>query len=439
MAELASEFLNDEAAKLIALRRRLHRNPEEGFTEYWTTFQIYEELKHLPFDFHFGKEVLISDARMGVPPDELLQENEARALEQGVPEDFLAPMRGGHTGLIAQLDTHREGPHFAFRFDIDALPIIESQQESHLPYREGFSSTRKGVMHSCGHDGHATIGVGLARYLAAHRERLKGTYTIIFQPAEEGGRGAKAIVEKGWLDSVDYFMSGHLGIVDAEEGVIGATSHGFLASSKLNVEYHGKSAHSGLEPNEGKNALLAAASATLHLHGIARHKGGATRVNVGKLEAGTGRNIIADHARMLIETRGQTTALDDYMQQEAKRMLQASADLHDVKVDIQFVGRAIEATSDEIWNDIVKAATARASRVKDVRTYLPLGASEDVTYMMRRVQEQGGVATFMIFASPLPAGHHHPQFDISEASILAGIETIISTVDYLNEGNESRS
>ncbi|RNF39584.1 amidohydrolase [Planococcus salinus] len=435
MADKIAEFLERIEPSLVKQRRALHRHPELGFTEYVTTYEISKQLEKLGYALSHGHDIMVSQERMGVPKQQELEENEERALEQGVPQEFLNVMKGGHTGVIARMDTGRPGPHFAFRFDIDALPINEAEDPAHKPHEEQFISERPGVMHACGHDGHASIGLGVANYLQEQKEQLNGTFTLIFQPAEEGGRGAKAIVKKGWLDGVDYFISGHLGLHHFEPGVIASSSTNFLASSKLNVEFKGKSAHSGLEPNAGKNALLAASSAMLHLNTIPRHKDGATRVNVGKMHGGSGRNIVADYAYMELETRGATNELDRYMQEHAKRILQASADLYDVQMTIEEMGQAISAESDPEWHDIVVEACRGSETIIEVKRNLPLGASEDVTYMMDRVQEQGGKATFMIFASPLPAGHHHPYFDYEEKSISAGVEAITRTVDYLVRNN----
>mgnify|MGYP002671194830 FL=1 len=114
-------------------------------------------------------------------------------------------VRAGYTGVVAVLRCG-EGATLAMRFDIDALPMAECPQETHRPTREGFASVNPGMMHACGHDGHAAIGLGVAHILAAHRDELRGTVKLIFQPAEEGVRGAKSIVENGHLDGVDYLI-----------------------------------------------------------------------------------------------------------------------------------------------------------------------------------------------------------------------------------------
>lgn len=437
MGDSIERFMEEIEPFVIGERRKRHQYPEVGFTEYVTTYELHETLSGKGFELFVGEDVLVSGKRMGVPDDHVLVENEQRAQAYGIPEAFLEKMKGGHTGLVAVLETGRPGPHFAYRFDIDGLPIAESRDTNHAPASGGFRSDVPGVMHACGHDGHAAIGLGFAEYLAKHQDRLNGKYTLLFQPAEEGGRGAKAMVEKGWLDDVDYFLSGHVGIHPKQSGTIAAATSKFLASSKINATFTGKSAHSGLEPNEGRNALLAASSATLHLHSISRHKDGATRVNVGTLHAGSGRNIIAEEARMEIETRGETNELNAYMEEHALRILKASALLYDVELEMTHMGKAITAEADLEFAAIVEQACARSESLKIVPE-LPIGASEDVTYMIERVRDKGGKATFMIFASPLPAGHHHSLFDYEEKALMAGLETLIRTTDYLLKEGDGR-
>ncbi|MGF3105044.1 amidohydrolase [Rossellomorea sp. DUT-2] len=431
------QLINELSPSLTAFRRTFHQKPELGFTEYVTTYLIGKELINLGFTVHLGKDALESTERMGVPPQEYLGLQEERAIKEGVEKSWLDKMKGGHTGLAATIDTGKPGPHMAFRFDIDALPIKESGgPDDHLPTKEGFRSQNEGIMHACGHDGHAAIGLGVASFLSAYKDQLSGRFTLLFQPAEEGGRGAKAMVKKGWLENVDYFASGHIGIRNTKLGRVYATTHSFLASSKINVTYIGKAAHAGLEPEKGKNALLAAAAASLHLYNIPRHSDGATRINVGKLQGGAGRNIIADEAHLEMETRGETTAINQYMVEEALRILQASGDLYGVKTVIDVVGETVEAACNPEWIQWLKEVGEESPFLSEIHNGLPLKASEDVTYMMNEVQNQGGKATFMVFGTGLKNGHHHHQFDFEEGVLAVAVDAfarLILKLSHLKE------
>ncbi|MBD7937848.1 amidohydrolase [Cytobacillus sp. Sa5YUA1] len=422
-------FIKDITPYLTKMRRMFHAYPEVAWTEYVTTAKIAEEIEKLDFEVEMGQAILHPHTRMGLPTEDQIEKEEQRAMEAGINKAHLYLMKGAFTGLRAYFDTGRKGKHIVLRFDIDALPINEAEDEAHFPFAQGFHSNREGYMHACGHDGHTAIGLGVARFIHENRHQLNGRFSLLFQPGEEGGRGAKPMVDKGLLDDADVFLSGHIGIHSLNVGDIVATTDQFLASTKIDVEYFGKSAHAGLEPNEGRNALLAAAAASLHLNGITRHAGGATRINIGTLEAGSGRNIIADYAKMQLETRGSSTELnEDYMVAEAMRIIHASGALYDVTTNVEIVGQAPSAECQDEWIDFINGAVKGSSNIKNVIPKLPLGASEDAAFMLEKVRQNGGAANYMLFGTPLAAGHHHPSFDYDEEVLPIAVESICRVI-----------
>ncbi|SEA04282.1 aminobenzoyl-glutamate utilization protein A [Thalassobacillus cyri] len=418
-------FTEEITPLLIEWRRTLHQNPELGFMEYYTTYRIGKELEKLGFIIHVGVDALESASRMGVPDEPLLTEQENKALHWGVEESWMEKMRGGNTGVVAIWDAEKNGEHIGFRFDIDALPIKETDAKDHFPSNHGFRSQEDGVMHACGHDGHTAIGLGLAHFIAQYNDSLTGRYTLIFQPAEEGGRGAKAITDKGWLDEVDQFYTGHIGINPYPVGTIAATTRGFLASTKLNAHFKGVASHAGMKPEEGKNALLAAATAATQLYAIPRHSGGPTRINVGKMSAGSGRNIIPEASYLEIETRGETKEINRYVLEEAKRTLHAAAMMHDVEVMIDFVGETEEIECDDSLITTITEACQSSNYVTEVLPFAKVSGSEDASFMTNTVQNNGGKATYMLFGTELPYGHHHPAFDYQETVISVAVDAYI--------------
>src|SRR5699024_4123552 len=141
--------------------------------------------------------------------------------------------------------------------------------------------------------------------------------------AEEGTRGAKSMAAAGVVDDVDYFIASHIGTGVPHRHFV-AANNGFLATTKMNVSFQGTASHAGGNPELGKNALLAAASAALNMHAISRHSAGASRVHVGELHAGSGRNVVANQATMLIETRGETSAINDYIKENVIHVIQGA-------------------------------------------------------------------------------------------------------------------
>lgn len=270
-----------------------------------------------------------------------------RRLRRARPEDELtADVRAGYTGVIAILRCG-EGPTVAMRFDIDALPMTECPQDAHRPTREGFASVNPGMMHACGHDGHAAIGLGVARILMAHRDVLHGTVKLIFQPAEEGVRGAHAIVENGWLDDADALLASHVAPTGkADDGDVTVGTWGSLATTKYDVAFTGRAAHAGGFPEQGKNALLAAASAALALHAIPRHGGGQSFINVGTLRAGSGRNVVPDYALMQLEVRGETTEINQFMMKRTEEICRGAAAMQGCACEMTVMGMAEGQHSD---------------------------------------------------------------------------------------------
>ena len=408
--------------EMTACRRDLHKNAESGWFEMRTSSLIARKLTQLGYEVLVGEEVCDRAARMGVPDADKLEKHYAWAEANGADPEFLSATRGGMTGVIGILRCG-EGPTVAMRFDIDALGVVEAEDDDHRPAREGFRSVNHGMMHACGHDGHATIGLGVAEVLMAIRSSLHGTVKLIFQPSEEGVRGAKSIVEKGHLDGVDYLLASHVtNPKDLEEVPVYPGATGSLATCKYDVTFRGLAAHAGGSPHLGKNALVAAASAVLNLYAIPRHGSGATRINVGTLVAGSGRNVIADEAKMEIELRGDTTELNEYMVEKAKKILQSSAEMYDCTCELRLMGAADSLASDEALCLRVRNVLQELGMPVPQTLVLRIGGSEDVSYMMNRVQEQGGQATFMRLITKMAAGAHNRRFDFDEVVLANGVK-----------------
>lgn len=415
--------------QLITWRRDFHQHPELGFLEMRTSTIVADNLNKLGYEVKIGREVMHADFTMGKPSQEETSRHYEWAKENGAVPDYLDQVAEGYTGIVAILDTGIEGPTTAFRVDMDALPIYESEDSGHYPLVENFRSVNN-EMHACGHDVHTSIGLGLATLLMENKKDLKGRIKLIFQPAEEGTRGARSMVEAGVVDDVDYFIASHIGTGVPFNHFLGS-NNGFLATSKLDVSFKGVSSHAGGQPEEGKNAMLAAANAVINLNAIPRHSGGATRINVGELRAGSGRNVIADSAELKIETRGTTSELNEYMKQYAHSVIQGAAQMFQVDYHIETVGEAVSAKgSAELAQTLVDAADS-AHLITSLEENKPSG-SEDATFFINRVQERGGLASYCIFGTELAAGHHNERFDVNEDSMLPAVKTLFETAKLLS-------
>ena len=425
-----NQLAEDMKAELTACRRDLHQHAETGWFEMRTSSLIARRLSDLGYAVLVGEAVCDKDSRMGVPSEEALQAHYEKAQAWGADPEFLPYTKGGTTGVIGILRCG-EGPTVALRFDIDALGVVEANDRSHKPAAEGFLSMDSGAMHACGHDGHTTIGLGVAKVLMQLKDHLHGTVKLIFQPAEEGVRGAKSIVKKGHLDDVDYFIGSHVEnkAPDDPNQIVGG-SYGSLATCKYDVIYHGAAAHAGSDPHAGKNALQAAAAAVMNLYAIPRHGNGASRINVGTLHAGSGRNVIADKAKMEIEVRGATTEINAYMCAAAERVLKSCAEMYGCTMEMKLMGSAESLTSDASLADWTARACREAGlQVKD--GMIPSFGSEDIAYMMNRVQENGGQATFMRLLTVFAGPAHNCRFDFGEETLVNGVKAFCAIVSDL--------
>ncbi|TMV72252.1 amidohydrolase, partial [Thioclava sp. BHET1] len=211
------------AEELTAIRRDLHQHPELGFEEHRTAALVAETLRG------WGIEVTT-----------------------GI----------GKTGVVGVIPGNRPGRRIGLRADMDALPIHE---QTNLPY----ASKHPGVMHACGHDGHTTMLLGAAEYLARTR-RFDGTLTLIFQPAEEGGGGGREMVEDGMMDRFGiqevYGMHNMPGLPVGRFAIRSGAM--MAAADQFDVEVTGKGGHAA-KPHEGIDPTVVASHLVIALQSVA--------------------------------------------------------------------------------------------------------------------------------------------------------------------------
>ena len=410
--------------KMTARRRDFHKHPERGWAEFRTTAVCADALLKLGWRVRFADEFIEPERVMGREVDAAAEKR--RALEQGAPADTLARI-GEYTGLCAELG---EGaPLSVLRFDIDCVETAESDVPSHRPAALGFASVNAGLSHSCGHDGHAAVGLALAEMLSSARQKLCGTIRFIFQPAEEGVRGGYACAPLA--AGADSFIAMHLGLGLPTGHICGGTG-GFLCSTKFDAEFTGKAAHAGGEPERGRNALLAAAQAALAIHSIAPHSGGVMRVNVGVLRAGEGRNVVPPHALTKIETRGENAEIATYAYERAVLSLQGPAQTSVSELSVHKQGETITAESDEKLARIVADEALSIPGVTKTELFRRMPGSDDACWLMRETQKNGGLATYVCIGADTAAGHHNGAFDLDEAALPIALEVLYRTVMRIN-------
>ncbi len=429
------KILTQYTDEMVQMRRSIHQKPETGWTEFRTTTLIVRRLKELGFKVLQGTSVINPDFVMG-RYDEEVELGIERALDAGITQEEI-DATGGYTGAVGIWETGRPGPVTALRFDIDALYVPETQCMNHMPRREGFASEYPGIMHACGHDCHAAIGLSLAHWIVDHAEELCGRIKLLFQPAEEGTRGARAMAESGIVDDVDILFASHIGCTP-KLGFVTITSPGYNATIKFDVSFTGKPAHSVANPQDGRNALMGACHTAVMVGSLPRHSAGLTTVSCGKIVAGEMRNVVPVHANMQMEVRGATDELCQYMFEQVERCVKANAQAFDLEYKVKKVGEALTMHPDEDLAKLIEHCAAEVVGADHVNYYSERGGSEDVTILMKRVQSHGGKAAHFYYGAD-HNGQHRSDFDPDDVkSMPVGFTVQTKLIEATNGMNKTK-
>ena len=421
------------APLIHALRRDLHRHPETSWLEYRTAAVAAAYLLDMGYEVTLGADAVCAEARLDPPCPHRCAEERARAVAEGADPLLVTRMGDGLTGLWADLhcpgpEKNSEGtPILALRFDMDANDIVECPEAQHFPTRQGFSSCHAGAMHACGHDGHTAMGMGVAAILKRLQKHLHGTVRLVFQPAEELGQGALSMLRAGAMRGVDQLIGLHLGIQAGPGDIICGTTH-FLATTTFEATFEGRPAHAGIAPEEGRNALMAATSAVQSFHAIPRHGHGPTRINVGQLTVDGAPNIIPARAWLAGETRGVTSAINAHMMDEVERMTQAAARMWGCAGRLRRVSECPSGASDPNMALRVARVAKEMGGFGNIVPSQEFWASEDFTWLLNGVQEQGGQGTYIQLGVERLGGHHTERFDFDEDILPRGMELLARLV-----------
>ena len=427
MNELASYA--DEA---VALRRSIHRRPEEGWTEFETTYRIVTCLEKYGYDVKAGIEAVEPNAVLGRNP-ELVAKAEARALAHGVPQAFLDRL-GHYTGAVAELATGRPGPVTVFRFDIDCVLVTESTASDHVPAALGFASEIPGAMHACGHDFHMAMLLGAAKILKEHEDEIEGTVKLEFQPAEEIFQGSLDMINSGLLENpkVDAAVMFHvLAGMPLPAGMVLVPGGGITMASceQYHIVVHGKGGH-GSMPNACIDPITAAAHIHIALQEINSREldpAGFGVFTTGRFEAGKASNVIPDTADMW----GTIRTVDP----EQK----VSALIHQRMTEIaQGVATAYSCTAEVEFSDYCPCMVVDTPLAGNALTYMtellgkgamdmtpltggkPGGGSEDFAFVSHEVPT---VSMFLAAGNAKEGytyGQHHPKVRFDDSILYRG-------------------
>ncbi|MDG2383668.1 MAG: amidohydrolase [Pirellulaceae bacterium] len=381
-----AKFEKNLFERLVQIRRDLHQHPELSYQEYRTADRVCAFLDQLP-EVNYRQKV-------------------------------------AGAGVVAEIVRGRfaeKASWVALRADLDALPMHE---ETGLP----FASSVPGVMHACGHDVHTTALLGAATLLAEESE-LAAPIRLLFQPAEETGDGAQAMIEAGALRDVGMIFGGHVdqhypvGTIVVAEGTVNASSDAFV------IHIQGRGGHAA-RPHQTIDAVMVGSLLVMALQTIVSREINPSHpavVTVARFEAGTAANVIADTATLQGTVRAQDADVRLRLEAALKRMAASIGQLHGAKVSVEISrgtpmlinqGKALElarnSAIDVVSHDQVLPMESANMGGEDFSYYLEHVSGCYVRYGARGSDQHG-----------YPA--HSAKFDVDE-SVLAVASSYLARV-----------
>ena len=381
------ELVKKNKEYVINLRREFHKNPEASFKEYNTSKRIKEELDKMGIEY-------ISCA---------------------------------NTGVVATIEGNYPGKTIALRADMDALSVEELNNVD-------YKSQVDGMMHGCGHDGHTSMLLGAAKVLNEKRDEIQGTVKLFFQPAEEVGKGANAMIKDGAMEGVDSVFGIHLW-ADIPVGKVSVDAGPRMASAdwfKINIT--GKGGH-GSAPHECIDAVVVASSIVMNLQNIVSRETSPLEpvvLTIGMLNSGSRFNVIAENAYMEGTTRCFNPKLREKLPNMIDKVVQNICNSYGATATLDYDFAVAATINDENCSLIAKNAVEKILGKEGIFAFEKITGSEDFSHFIKDVP---GALAFVGCRNEEKGAcysHHSGNFNIDEDALEIGTSLYVQyAIDYL--------
>ena len=376
-----SKEIEDLVAPLVSFRHDIHANPELAYEEHQTAKKIAAALSALGLEVHTGI---------------------------------------GKTGVVASLKVGNSDRTIGLRADMDALPIHE---KTGLPY----ASRNPGVFHGCGHDGHVSMLLGAAQYLA-HTRHFDGTVHFIFQPAEEGEAGARAMIEDGLFERFpcDRVFALHnwpdlpVGTISTRPGPIMA------AADKFEILIEGRGGHAAM-PHQTPDAILAASDLVTQLNSLVSRRispMSTAVLSVTQIEGGSSHNVLPAAVRVVGTVRTFDAEVQDRIEESLRLVAEGVATASGTCITVNY-DRYYPATINNA-EAAEEALTAAAEVAHAEVAQQPAFTSEDFGFMLQACK-----GAYIWLGQGRGDGDvplHHPQYDFNDDVLATGIRLHVALV-----------